>query len=216
MKVRAYHVHTVHLWENGKGLGDAILLGGIHMRYIGLVLAFGFLVCSAPAAAQERHMIFTHKLFHISRCDAQLHAMTSYPAYVPGYYPYARPYYWADPYGYGFYQPPVTTTSPTMYVDFKNITDQTMTTVVWGLVANGRLVAEAKDVGKFSPGAEIQHKYAISENVFPLQTGLPQCIALAVTFEGGKHVRNPNLPQERRQMYESPPPNAGPPASPLP
>ncbi|MGC2128840.1 MAG: hypothetical protein WA629_01980 [Candidatus Aquilonibacter sp.] len=189
------------------------------MRYIALVLALGFLALSAPVAAQQRHQVFTHKLFKVSRCDAKQNLSASYPAYagyVPGFYPYARPYYWGDPYGYGFYQPPITTSSPTMYVDFTNITNKVMKTVVWGLVANGRLVAEAKDVGTFSPGAEIKHKYGISENVFPLQTGLPQCIALAVTFEDGTHIRNPNLPNERRQMYESPPPGAGPPASPLP
>lgn len=188
------------------------------MRYLALVLALGSLALSAPVAAQQhpQYIVWTPKFLHVGRCDAQLHQTTSYPAYTPGFYPYARPYYWADPYGYGFYQPPVTTASPTMYVDFKNLTNQVMTTVVWGLVANGHLVAEAKDVGKFSPGIEIQHKYAISENVFPLQTGLPQCVALSITFEDGKHLRNPNLPQVRREMYMSPPPNAGPPASPLP
>jgi hypothetical protein len=96
-----------------------------------------------------------------------------------------------------------------------NITQLVMTSVVWGLVANGHLVAEAKDVGTFTPGVEIRKKYAISENAFPLP-GSPQCVALAITFENGKHVINPNLPPVRRQMYVSPPRGAGPPASPLP
>ncbi len=187
------------------------------MRYIALVLALGFLALSAPVAAQQRHLVFTHKLFKVSRCDAQQNVSTSYPAFTPGFYPYGgRPYYWGDPYGYGFYQPPMTSSSPTMYVDFTNVTNKVMKDVVWGLVANGRLVAEAKDVGTFSPGAEIKHKYAISENVFPLQTGLPQCVALAVTFADGTHLRNPNLPQVRRELFMSPPPGAGPPASPRP
>lgn len=186
------------------------------MRYIALALALGFLALSAPVAAQQPHMVFTKKLFNVGRCDAQANVSTSYSGYVPGYYPYARPFYWGDPYGAAFYQPPVTTTNPTMYVDFTNITSKVMKDVVWGLVANGRLVAEARDVGTFSPGAEIKHKYGISINAFPLQTALPQCIALAVTFADGSHYRNPNLPHERRQMYASPPPGAGSPMSPIP
>jgi hypothetical protein len=188
------------------------------MRYIALILALGFFALLSPVAAQQHsgYIVWTPKLFKVSRCDAQRNVSTSYAAYSPGFYPYARPWYWGDPYGYGFYQPPITTSSPTMYVDFTNITHKVMKTVVWGLVANGRLVAEAKDVGTFSPGAEIKHKYGISENVFPLQTGLPQCVALSVTFEDGTHARNPNLPAVRRELFMSPPPGAGPPASPLP
>ncbi len=187
------------------------------MRHIALVLTLGFLALIAPVSAQQPgYVVWTPKFFKIGRCDARANVSTSYPAYVPGFYPYARPWFWGDPYGAGFYQPPVTSANPEMYVDFTNVTHQVIKTVVWGLVANGRLVAEAKDVGTFSPGAEIQHKYGISPNVFPLQTGLPQCVALAITFASGKHIVNPNLPAVRRQMYMPPPPGAGPPASPLP
>jgi hypothetical protein len=172
-----------------------------------LIVAIVFLALAAPAAAQ--HEPFTKKLFDVTRCDPKANVMTNYPGYagfVPGYYPGAGRYYWGDPYGYRFYQPPVTTASPTLGIDFTNRTNTTMKEIVWGLFANGNIVAEAKDVGTFSPGAEIKHEYGLSPNVFPLQTGLPQCIALAVTFEDGRHIRNPNLPHVRRQMYESPHP----------
>jgi len=168
----------------------------------------------APVSAQTP-IPFTTKMFRVSKCDPQANVVTSYAGYAPGYYP-GRPYYWRDPYGYGFYQPPVTSASPTLNVDFTNITDKVMTTVEWGLVANGRLVAEARDVGTFSPGAEIKHKYGLSPNVFPLQTGLPHCVALIVKFADGAVVHNPNLPHTRRQMYVSPPPGAGAPVSPRP
>lgn len=191
------------------------------MRYIPLALALGFLALVAPAGAQQHqaYLHWTPKFLKVGRCDAHLNEATTYPAYVgyrPGFYPPGRPWYWRDPYGRGFYQPPYTTSSPTMYVDFTNTTQLVMTSIVWGLVANGHLVAEAKDVGTFTPGVEIRKKYAISENAFPLQTASPQCVALAITFENGKHLVNPSLPPERRQMYMSPPHGAGPPASPLP
>ena len=180
-----------------------------------LVVALVFFALAAPAAGQQTTIPFTTKMFKVTRCDPKANLVTSYPGYAPGFYP-ARPYYWRDPYGYGFYQPPVTSASPTLSIDFTNVTHKVMKMVEWGLVANGRLIAEARDVGTFSPGAEIKHQYGLSPNVFPLQTGLPHCIALRVEFADGALVHNPNLPHTRRQMYVSPPPGAGPPASPRP
>jgi len=181
------------------------------MRFFA-ALALALLALTVRAVAQQPpHQPFTTKLFTVNRCDAKENVTTSggyYGGFYPGYYP-AGPYYWRDYYGAGYYQPPTTTASPTMYVDFINITPKTMTGIVWGLVANGHLVAEAKDVGKFSPGVEIKKKYGISSNVFPLQTGLPRCIALGVKWADGTQTINPNLPERIRRMYSSPPPAAG-------
>ena len=62
-------------------------------------------------------------------------------------------------------------------------------------------MAEVRDVGTFSPGAEIKHKFGISTNVFPLQTGLPQCVPLGIQFEDGTKWRNPALPAHNPQLY---------------
>jgi hypothetical protein len=189
------------------------------MRFFVIAAALVIALGARSIAQQPPHQIFTQKLFTISKCDAQENVTTSgggyYGGFYPGFYP-GGPYYWRDPYGVGYYQPPMTSSSPTMYVDFTNITHKTMTGIVWGLIANGHLVAEAKDVGKFSPGVEIKKKYAISNNVFPLQTGLPQCVALGVKWADGTKTLNPNLPERVRRMYSSPPPGAGPPQSPEP
>ena len=190
-------------------------MGDIRMRFFFMaVVASAVFALSAPAFGQTT-IPFTTKMFKVSRCDPRANVNTVYPGYVPAFYP-ARPFYWGDPYGYGYYQPPVTTANPTLSIDYTNITHKVMSTVEWGLVANGRLVAEARDVGTFSPGAEIKHQFGLSPNVFPLQTGLPHCIALRVKFADGTVVRNPNLPSERRQMYVKPPAGAGPPATPEP
>ncbi len=187
------------------------------MRFF--LMAAAVLALNAPALGQTTMATipFTTKMFKVSRCDPRANLTTSYPytGFAPGFYP-ARPFYWGDAYGYGFYQPPVTSANPTLNIDFTNVTHKVMTTVEWGLVANGRLVAEARDVGTFSPGAEIKHQYGLSPNVFPLQTGLPRCIALRVKFADGTIVRNPNLPRERAHIYVPPPAGAGPPASPEP
>jgi hypothetical protein len=174
------------------------------MRFSAFILALSFLVSIAPAKAQ---MPFTHQLFRVDRCDAQANVSVIPRGFRPGFYPRRGPWFWTDPYGFRFYQPPFVTTNPSMYVDFTNITNHVMTTVVWGLVANGRLVAEVRDVGTFSPGARIQRAYGISINAFPLQTALPQCVALDVIFQNGTRHRNPNLPPMHRSMYVSPPPS---------
>ena len=54
--------------------------------------------------------------------------------------------------------------------------------IEFGLVARGTLIAEVRDVGKFSPNIEIKHSFGLSPNVFPIGTGLPQCVALRVTY----------------------------------
>jgi len=79
-----------------------------------------------------------------------------------------------------------------------------MHTIEFGLVANGVLRAEVRDVGTFSPGAEIKHSFGISANVFPIQTGLPQCIPLRITFADGSKWRNPALPHKNEKIYLHP------------
>ena len=93
-------------------------------------------------------------------------------------------------------------------IDYTNKTQKVMREIEFGLIANGNLVAEVKDVGTFSPGIEIKHEFGISHNVFPLQTGLARCVPLRIKFADGTKWRNPRLPAKpRRQMYESPSPH---------
>jgi uncharacterized membrane protein len=162
------------------------------------------LICAValPAAAQTSGTMTnaTHagSPVNVSRCDAEHNPGSpggySYAGYSPGFYPYAgRPYGWRDPYGGMYYQPPISP-SGTLFIDYHNATPNTMKSIVFGLVANGRLVAEVKDVGTFSSGAEIRHKFGLSPNVFPLQTGLPICAPLYIEYENGTTWKNPRLP----------------------
>ena len=112
--------------------------------------------------------------------------------------------YWRDPYGGRYYQPPVTTTNPQLGIDFVNISQTTMSEIDFGLVVNGVLRAEVKDVGTFSPGAEIRHKFGISENVFPIQTALPGCVPLRITFQSGEEWTNSALPPRNNNIYMHP------------
>jgi hypothetical protein len=128
-----------------------------------------------------------------------------FAGYSPAYWGGARGYWgWPDVYGGSFYQPPVTTTKPELGIDYVNIAHKTMHMIEFGLIANGILRAEVRDVGTFSPGAEIKHSFGISANVFPIQTGLPQCIPLHIEFADGSKWRNPKLPPKNENIYLHP------------
>jgi len=165
-----------------------------------------FLLCSAavPGAAQTSAPTPASSLIHVSHCNPSLNVSQSggfYRGYTPGFY---RGGFWGDPYGVRYYQPPVTTTNPQLAIDYKNISPKTMHEIEFGLIANRNLVAEVRDVGTFSTGAEIKHKFGISPNVFPIHTGLPQCVALRITFADGTKWRNPLLPPKNSQIYYHP------------
>lgn len=175
-------------------------------RHIGALIALLAMGVAPPALAQTSMVngaLPTAAVLHVNRCDPQLNppVMTGpYVGFGPGYYPGGR-YYWNDVYGYRYNQAPMLPANGTLFLDFKNITHKVMSTIEFGLVANGHLVAEVRDVGKFSPNVEIKHEFGLSPNVFPIQTGLPQCPALRITFADGTKWVNPRLPGLEHALY---------------
>lgn len=153
-------------------------------------------------SAPQPHGVPASSLIHVSACSAALNVSqtSAWAGYSPGYYG-GR---WADPWGGMYYQPTYTTTSPQLAIDYKNVSPKVMTEIQFGLIANGILKAEARDVGKFSPHAEIKHKFAIPASTFPIGTGLPQCVPLHIVFEDGTKWRNPNLPPKNEHIYLNP------------
>jgi hypothetical protein len=117
-----------------------------------------------------------------------------------GWVPVRGGYYYPTVYGYRYYQPPVRTASPSLGITYTNASDKAMRQIEFGLVANGNLVAEVKDVGTFSPGVQIKHEFGLNPNVFPLQTALARCVPLKVTFDDGTKWRNPHLPALRHKL----------------
>ena len=79
-----------------------------------------------------------------------------------------------------------------------------MKEIEFGLIVRGSLVAEVKDVGTFSPGAEIKHKFGVSKNIFPIQTSYAKCVPLHILFVDGTKWKNPHLPAYRASMYGAP------------
>ncbi len=148
-------------------------------------------------------------LIKVNRCDPQHNPGSpggyAYgPGYAPAYYP-GRPYYYNPGYyNRAYYQPPVSS-SAELAIDYVNLTPHPMKSIDFGLVANGKLVAIVRDVGTFSQGAEIKHKFGISPNVFPISTGLPVCAPLHVVYENGTTWTNPKLPPDNPAIFAPPP-----------
>ena len=124
---------------------------------------------------------------HVMTCDPRRYES---PGYDAGYYP-GTPYYWRDVYGYRYLQPPPVNTA-TLGIDYVNRFSTTAKVIEFGLVARGVLVAEVRDVGTFSTGAEIRHQFGLDPHVFPLGTALPRCVALYVRFADGTRSLYPH------------------------
>jgi len=161
-------------------------------------IAFGFFVisCAALISVSNARVIGP---INVSRCDPESGAAP--PGFVSAYYP-PGPFYYRDVYGYRYYQRAVVAPNPTLSIDYTNVSSRSATSVEFGLVARGDLVAEVKDVGTFTPNAEIKHRFGLNPNVFPLGTGLSRCVPLRVTFANGTRWMNPHLPALRRSLYE--------------
>jgi hypothetical protein len=182
-------------------------------RIFSAVLAASFAL-SIPVVASAQNTSMTTKNgaqkrtfatspINVQSCNPKQGSYT-YAGYTPAFYPgYAGGYWgWPSVYGpgYNYYQMPVQN-NPELGIDYHNATTITMKDIEFGLVARGELLAEVRDVGTFSPGAEIKHVFGVSSNVFPIRTGLPQCVPLKITFMDGSKWTNPHLPALRASIY---------------
>jgi hypothetical protein len=160
---------------------------------------------SAPAMVSSK-MAAPHvhiaKPIKVNGCNPQRNNYVA-TGFTPAYYG-GGPYWgWPSVYGYNYYQYPVHG-DPTLNIDYNNNTGVVMKDIEFGLVAHGQLLAEVRDVGTFSPGAEIKHQFGLNPNIFPLRTGMAQCIPLKITFADGTKWKNPHLPALRRSIYGKP------------
>jgi hypothetical protein len=157
------------------------------------------------ALSNAAHVTMAHPV-QVNGCNPQRNVSYNWSGYTPGFYPgnvYGGYWGWPSVYGATYYQAPVEH-NPTLGIDYVNVTNVVMKQIEFGLLVKGSLVAEVKDVGTFSPGAEIKHEFGLSSNVFPLQTSFAKCVPLKITFEDGSHWKNPHLPAYRASMYGAP------------
>jgi hypothetical protein len=162
---------------------------------------------NAQVAMSMASQVTTPHPIQVHGCNPERNVSYGWSGYTPGFYgPGVYGGYWGWPSVYGptYYQAPVEH-DPTLGIHYVNVTNQVMKQIEFGLIVRGELVAEVKDVGTFSPGADIKHKFGLSPNVFPLQTSYAKCVPLKIVFEDGSHWKNPHLPGYRASMYGRPP-----------
>jgi hypothetical protein len=132
----------------------------------------------------------------INRCEAVQKKSTASSGYAAGYYPASGPYYWRDAYGrrYEQYPPPdaVSSTSPELQVAYTSTSFAPLVAVEFGLVDNGKLVAEMRDAGEVKYGKEIKHSFGLFPDIFPL--GKTQCVVLRAVYKAGGVWTNKDLP----------------------
>jgi hypothetical protein len=142
-------------------------------------------------------------LISVQRCHPKMN--TNYDSnYAPATWNAASQVgHYYDPYGYNYYQPPTSTTA-NLFIDYTNISHKTMTSIEFGLAQSGVVIAEVKDTGKFTPGAEIKHRFGMGNSLLPLTNQVPQCVPLRITFSDGTTWKVPHLPAINKQaLYGS-------------
>lgn len=162
------------------------------------------LLAALALSVSSAHALTYSQLVKVSTCKASLNVSTFYgSSWGYGYYPrFGYPYYWPSVYGHMYYEPAITSTNPELGIDYTNISPKVMREIEFGLVAHGLLVAEVKDVGKFSPGAEIKHRFGVSDSIFPLPTAMTECVPLRITFMDGTTWTSPHLPRLKHPLGE--------------
>jgi hypothetical protein len=176
--------------------GNPRAVGAIRAALIAPIIALALV---AGAATPTRAQVPVRHPIKVSTCQPSRNVIHTGGGWGPGYYP-VGPYRWPSVYGYNYYEPPLRTSDPTLAIDYTNDTSQVMKQIEFGLVANGNLVAEVKDVGTFSPGVEIKHEFGLSRNVFPIRTALSRCVPLTIVYADGTKWKNPHLPALKRRL----------------
>jgi len=147
----------------------------------------------------------------VNRCDLEIRggraggysSTTGFTGYTSGWTPGA-PYYFNDPLGASYYQPP-TSGSSNLFIDFVNVTNKEMKVIEFGAEYRGVLVAEARDVGTFSSNAEIKRKYGVNPNLEPPKGLQLKCEPLKIEYADGTVWTRSSMPSPSPELYKDRP-----------
>lgn len=183
--------------KNGRAIISAVAL---------CVIAATPSLALAVTNSDAAHVTMPHPI-NVSTCNPKPPSTTWVnTGFAPAYYPVGVGPYWGWPsvYGPSYYSAQPIQNNPSLGIDYSNATSVTMKDIEFGLIAHGGLVAEVRDVGTFSPGAEIKHTFGLNPSVFPLSTSVVQCVPLKITFADGSKWKNPHLPALKQSIYGKP------------
>ena len=103
---------------------------------------------------------------------------------------------WVDPYGAFHAAAHFPYNEGFLAITYRNTARIPATEVDFGLRARGSLVAFARDLGTFTPGASISHEFSVDPKIFPIGKALPYCAVLRVKYANGTEWDNPNPRQQ--------------------
>lgn len=83
---------------------------------------------------------------------------------------------------------------PMAMIDFSNVSNDPITSVEFGLVAGGKVLAIVRDDGSFAPNARIMHAYGIEAAAVPPAGTIAECVPLRVHYANGTTWMNPSMP----------------------
>ncbi len=98
---------------------------------------------------------------------------------------------WLTSFGTNVTQPGI---PPVLMIDFANTSQKSISSVEFGLVENGRIVAMVRDVGTFAPNASVMHAYGIRDTGGSSSAEPASCVPLAVHYTDGTAWMNSNMP----------------------
>ena len=175
--------------------------------------AFFFLAAAVAAVCliTPRAFATSANPIKVGRCDLEVKggraggysSTTGFVGYTSGYTPGA-PYWFNDPMGHAYYQPG-TSGSSNLFIDFTNVTGKEMKVIEWGAEVRGVLVAEARDVGSFSPNAEIKRKYGVNPNIVPKEGVKLSCVPTKIEFADGTTWKPSEEPPASPTLYQGHP-----------
>lgn len=99
---------------------------------------------------------------------------------------------WIDPYGALHAAAHFPYSEGFLAITYSNNAAIPATEVDFGLASRGALIAFARDLGTFTPGAAISHEFSVDPKIFPLHKSLPYCVVLRVKYSNGTEWDNPN------------------------
>lgn len=150
-------------------------------RLFWLILAALACFAALPARAQNIQQTPGSRIT-VTSCNPHRHAVGT-----PGHP-------WIDPYGVYHSVSGFPYAIGFLGIAYTNNAPVAAKEIQFGLVSRGSLIALAKDVGTFDPGAAINHEFSLDPEVFPIGTALPYCAVLDIKYVDGSEWHNPNPP----------------------
>jgi len=85
-------------------------------------------------------------------------------------------------------------TGPMVMIAYSNKSTKPISSIIFGVVSNGKVVDMFRDQGNFTTGAVVMHAFGIKADLMPAAGSKVSCEPLAATFTDGSKWQAPVMP----------------------